>query len=157
MDAPKHKDKVDSGREIASCEMWRESWHASNSDSNDKVIYKHLWIAIERINSAIKSINVPLDVINDNLFYVDVLDEENDLLAYTSDNEEDVEGYESENEIVNLQWFYKENEEVLSGRSVVFSSDRINLPIRKLFHNALVFDTQSRPWCKGIVLTYAWW
>ncbi|KAK9187320.1 hypothetical protein WN944_018712 [Citrus x changshan-huyou] len=86
---------------------------------------------------------------------MDDKDEENDLLAYTSDNEEDVEGYESENEIVNLQWFYKENEEVLSGRSVVFSSDRINLPIRKLFHNALVFDTQSRPWCKGIVLTYA--
>lgn len=119
------------------------------------MIYKHLGIAIKRINSAIKSINVPLDVINDNLFYVDISYEENDLLAYTSDNEEDVEGYESENEIVNLQWFYKENEEVLSGRSIVFSSDRINLAIGKLFHNALVFDTQSRPWCKGIVLTYA--
>lgn len=88
-------------------------------------------------------------------FYIDVSDEENDLLAYTSDNEEDVEGYKSENEIVNLQLFYKENKEVLSGRSVVFSSDRINLPIGKLFHNALIFDTQSRPYCKWIVLTYA--
>lgn len=137
--APNREDNVKSGMAIAGSDECHESWVASDSDSEDEAISKHLGIAIDRIQSAIKSIDPALDATKGNPFDCDVSDEEIDPLAYTSDNEEDMEGYESDNDDFRLQWFCENNEEVLCGRSVVFSGDIIQLPMGKLFHNGLVF------------------
>ncbi|GAY67827.1 hypothetical protein CUMW_259550 [Citrus unshiu] len=135
------KDKGGSAVKISDDEVWRDLYSESDSDSDD-AIYKELGKAIHRLEDAIKSVGIPSKSVVQNPFAVEDSESEDDPLPHISDNDDEMEGYDSEYEWVQVEDNFDETPDLLHGRSLTFSprdDSKINLHLGKKFDNGLVF------------------
>ncbi|XP_024948537.1 uncharacterized protein LOC102622519 isoform X2 [Citrus sinensis] len=135
------KDKGGSAVKISDDEVWRDLYSESDSDSDD-AIYKELGKAIHRLEDAIKSVGIPSKSVVQNPFAVEDSESEDDPLPHISDNDDEMEGYDSEYEWVQVEDNFDETPDLLHGRSLTFSprdDSKINLHLGKNFDNGLVF------------------
>lgn len=135
------RDKGGSAMKISDDEVWRDLYSESDSNSDD-AIYKELGKAIHRLKDAIKSIGIPNKSVVQNPFAIEDSESEDDPLPHISDNDDEMEGYDSEYEWVQVEDNFDETPDLLYGRSLTFSpgdDSKINLHLGKNFDNGLVF------------------
>ncbi|GAY69181.1 hypothetical protein CUMW_270020, partial [Citrus unshiu] len=129
------RDKGGSAVKISDDEVWRDLYSGSDSDSDD-AIYKELGKAIHRLEDAIKSVGIPSKSVVQNPFAVEDSESEDDPLPHISDNDDEMEGYDSEYEWVQVEDNFDETPDLLHGRSLTFSpgdDSKINLHLGKKF------------------------
>lgn len=91
----KGRDKGSSVIKIFDDEVWKDLYSESSFDSDDGV-YKELSKAINRLEDAIKFIGIPSKRVVHNCFALEDSENEDEHLPHISDNDDEIEGYDSE-------------------------------------------------------------
>lgn len=76
-------------------EVWKDLYSESSFDSDDGV-YKELTKVIRRLEDAIKFVGIPNKRVIQNCFALKDSENEDEPLPYINDNDDEIEGYDSE-------------------------------------------------------------
>lgn len=112
-----------------------------NSDSEQ--LYQHLWTALDGLENAILNVDLIIDRVQNNPFAIDDRDDRMNQLRHVSDADDDIEGYDSEGDMVELKDdLTDEGRDMILGSSIKFSPGEektLVMQVGTRFHNSLVF------------------